>query len=163
MNDPWCTNDGHMMGFWEAHHMSLWWLFLCCADLFLWTLRTQVGLLELAGRKMFMKKKIFFLPDLKLVTQQSPLCFELLWCCSVDVENISGKFIFNGSQRPSWLSSSCRSNHLDRPLLNNVELIVRSRAQLCPLLFSEWSESWTQSRIMGLTKFLPLLPFCYFI
>lgn len=91
------------------------------------------------------EKKIFFLPDLKLVTQQSPLCFELLWCCSVDVENISGKFIFNGSQRPLWLSSSCCSNHLDRPLLNNVELIMRSRAQLCPLLLSEWGEPWTQS------------------
>lgn len=128
------------MGFWEAHRMSSWRLFLCCADLFLWTLRTQVGLLELAGRKMFRKKNFFFLPDLKLVTQQSPLCFELLWCCSVDVANISGKFIFNGSQRPLWLSSSCCSNHLDRPLLNNVELIMRNRAQLCSLLLSEWSE-----------------------
>ena len=62
MNGPWCINDGHMMGFWEAHHMSSWWLFLCCADLFLWTLRTQVGLLELAGRKMFRKKYFFSYP-----------------------------------------------------------------------------------------------------
>lgn len=91
------------------------------------------------------EKIFFFLPDLKLVTQQSPLCFELLWCCSIDIANISGKFIFNGSQRPLWLSSSCCSNHLDRPLLNNVELITRNRAQLCPLLLSEWSEPWTQS------------------
>lgn len=140
MKDPWCTNDGHMMGFWEAHHMSLWWLFLCCADLFLWTLRIQVGLLELAGRKMFTKKKNFFLPDLKLVTQQSPLCFKLLWCCSVDVENISGKFIFNGSQRPSWLSSSCRSKHLDRPLLNNgINRAEQSSALSTPFLRMEWA------------------------
>ena len=86
------------------------------------------------------EKIFFFLPNLKLVTQQSPLCFELLWCGSIDTANISGKFIFNGSQRPLWLSSSCCSNHLDRPLLTNVELITRNRAQLCPLLlsFHEW-------------------------
>ena len=46
-------NDWHMMGFGELHHMSSLLLFLCLSDLFFWTLRTQVGLLELAGRKMF--------------------------------------------------------------------------------------------------------------
>lgn len=41
-----------MMGFWESYHMSSLLLFLCLSDLFSWTLRTQVRLLELAGRKM---------------------------------------------------------------------------------------------------------------
>lgn len=46
-------NDWPMICFGESHHMSSLLLFLCLSDLFFWTLRTQVGLLELAGRKMF--------------------------------------------------------------------------------------------------------------
>lgn len=53
INDVLNINDWHMMGFWESHHMSSLLLFLCSSDLFFWTLRTQVGLSELAGRKMF--------------------------------------------------------------------------------------------------------------
>lgn len=129
-------NNWHTMRFLELHHMSSVLLSLCLDDLFSWTLRTQVGLLELAGRKMFIFKP---------VTPQSLLCLELLWCCSVDTANVSDKFIFNCSLRALWLSSSRCSNHWDRPLLNNVELIRQNRARISSFLLSVWTEPWTQS------------------
>lgn len=53
INELLCINNHwHTMGFWESYHMSSLLLFLCLSDLFSWTLRTQVRLLELAGRKI---------------------------------------------------------------------------------------------------------------
>lgn len=90
------------------------------------------------------QESVHFLPYLKPVTPQSPLCPEFLWCCSVDVENITDKFILNCSLRALWLSSSC-SNHVDQPFLNHVEWIRQNRAQLSPCLLSGWSEPWPGS------------------